>query len=145
MCIRDRIRRKHTMPREYAHDSALTVCQVKRPSLIETLVKLSVKISSRFSNIKELEKRFGFLCIFEACINDGDIHFKEQLSLQPVSYTHLLFPLNPYFKISCGSLFSSILPIRSTHYNLHSSPLGFIENGKSLTEVNYSGNQPPMK
>ena len=43
------------------------------------LDKLSVEISSRFSNIEELEKRFGFLCKFEAYINDGDIHFKEQL------------------------------------------------------------------
>ena len=27
-----------------------------------------------------LEKRFWILCKFEAYVNDGDIHFKEQLS-----------------------------------------------------------------
>ena len=27
-----------------------------------------------------LEKRFGFICKFEVYVNDGDIHFKEQLS-----------------------------------------------------------------
>ena len=50
-----------------------------RRSLIEILEKLSVEISSRFSNIKELEKRFGSLCKFEVFVNDGDSYFKEQL------------------------------------------------------------------
>ena len=89
--ITKRIRRKRTMPREYAHDSALTVCQEMRRSITKSFVKLSVKISSRFSNIKELEKRFGFLCKFEVYINDGDIHFKEQLSQINIKYTCLLY------------------------------------------------------
>ena len=96
------------MPREYAHDSALTnhVEQEMRPSLIEILVKLSVKISSRFSNIKELEKRFGFLCKFEAYINDGDIHFKEQLSQINIKCT-VLAKLYPH-DLNSEELFSDL-------------------------------------
>ena len=47
------------MPGEYAGDSALTVRQEMRRSLIEIFDKLSVEISSRFSNIKELENALG--------------------------------------------------------------------------------------
>ena len=53
------------------------------------------KISSHFSNIKVLEKRFGFLCKFEVYVNDGDIHFKEQLS-QINTKCRVLPKLYPY-------------------------------------------------
>ena len=89
--ITKRIRRKRTMPREYAHDSALTVCQEMQPSLIEILDKMSVEISSRFCNIKELEKRFVFLCKFEEYVHYEDIHFKEQLSQINIKCTCLLY------------------------------------------------------
>ena len=78
--ITKRIRKKRTMPGEYADDSALTVQQEMQRSLIEILNNLSVENSSRFSSIKDLEKRLWFLCKFEAYVNDGNIHFKEQLS-----------------------------------------------------------------
>ena len=80
--ITKRIRKKHMIPEDYADDSALTVQQEMRCSLMEILDKLSVEISSHFSNIKELEKRFGFHCKFKAYINDG-----------AVSYTHLSMAL----------------------------------------------------
>ena len=70
----------HKKDKKGAHDSR-GVCGrfcINSPAknarpLIEILDKLSVDISSRFSNTKELEKRFGFLCKSEAYVNDENI------------------------------------------------------------------------
>ena len=94
------------MPGEYADDSVLTIQQEMRRSLTEILDKLSVEISSRFSNTKVKEKRFGFLCKFEAYVNDGDIHFKEQLSQINIKST-MLEKLYPYY-LHSEELFSDL-------------------------------------
>jgi hypothetical protein len=58
-------------------------------SLREILDKIGVEISDRFSQLRELESCFGFLCNAESLVNQLDLQNHEQFTEPQNKCTHL--------------------------------------------------------
>jgi hypothetical protein len=53
------------------------------------LDKIGIEISDRFSQLRELESRFGFLCNAESLVNQLDLQNHEQFTELQNNCTHL--------------------------------------------------------
>ncbi|XP_050340513.1 uncharacterized protein LOC126766873 [Bactrocera neohumeralis] len=88
-----RIRKKRNMHGEISEDAGLNSKEEMRRCMIEILDKLSMEISTRFTNLEKLNDRFGFLCDFERIIeltkdsyNDKLVEIKEKCQQLAESY-----------------------------------------------------------
>lgn len=77
--VEKRRRKIRKMPGELVDDAALDVYEKTKSFLVEILDKLTVEISDRFSSLRELRKRFGFLCTFEEYLVNDTKAYNEKL------------------------------------------------------------------
>jgi hypothetical protein len=84
-----RIKKIRFMPGENASDAGLSAQKAIQRSLREILDKIGVEISDRFSQLRELGSRFGFLCNAESLVNQLDLQNHEQFTELRNKCTHL--------------------------------------------------------
>jgi hypothetical protein len=68
------------MPGENASDAGLSTQEEMHHSLRQSLDKIGVEIPGCFSQLRELECRFGFLCNAASLVNQLDLQNHEQFS-----------------------------------------------------------------
>jgi hypothetical protein len=74
------IKKIRSMLGENAFGAGLSTQEEMHRSLREILDKIGVEISERFSQLRELESRFGFLCSAESLVNQLDLQNHEQFT-----------------------------------------------------------------
>jgi hypothetical protein len=77
------------MPGENASDAGVSTQEEMHLALREILDKIGVEISDRFSQLRELESRFGLLCNAGSVVNQLDLHNHEQFTELQNKCTHL--------------------------------------------------------
>jgi hypothetical protein len=84
------------VPGENACDAGLSTQEEMHRSLREILDKSEVEISDRFSQFRELGRRFGFLCNAESLVNQLNLQNHEQFTELRNKRTHLAQQYSEY-------------------------------------------------
>jgi hypothetical protein len=84
-----RIKKIRSMSGEIASDAGLSTQEEMHRSLRDILDKIGLEITDRFSQLREKEGRFGFLCKAESLGTQLDLQNHEQFTELPNKCTHL--------------------------------------------------------
>jgi hypothetical protein len=90
------IKKIRSMPGENASDTGLSTQEEMDRSLRKILDKIGVEIFGRFSQLRELESRFGFLFNAESLANQLDLQNHEQFTELRNKCTHLAQQCSKY-------------------------------------------------